>query len=265
MIRSAEEERPTSVLVVDDDPGMTETMGDILSDAGFEVGIASDGYLAVEAVSEKEYDIILMDIRMPGIDGVETFKRVKRISPQARVVMMTAFAVEDLIRESCEEGAYAVLYKPFDIDRVFKVLKEAKRGMLVMVVGCDDECSAAIKGTLEEGACTVKVTRDVEEAVMFAGEKSTSITMLEVDMPAAGGYEIYKRIKEADPDITVVMLADDIQAEAVRLIEEGLEKGVYACIQKPLDMKEVMRVVEEISIKRRFGNVEYVRGDRRRW
>ena len=110
------------MLIVDDDPGMTETLADILTDMGYEVAVAENGYRAIEMTRQNKYDLALMDIKMPGINGVETFKKVKRISPQTRVIMMTAYSVEDLVREALKEGAYDVIYKPIDIDKLVFLL-----------------------------------------------------------------------------------------------------------------------------------------------
>ena len=110
------------MLIVDDDPDMAETLSDILNDMGYDVAIAENGYRAIEMTRQNKYDVALMDIMMPGINGVETFKEVKRISPQTRVVMMTAYSVEDLLREALKEGAYDVIHKPIDIDKLVSLL-----------------------------------------------------------------------------------------------------------------------------------------------
>ncbi|MCK4449948.1 MAG: response regulator, partial [Anaerolineae bacterium] len=111
-----------SILIVDDDAGMCETLFDIMEDKGYRTVIALDGYEAIQKVKEMDFDVILLDIKMPGMDGVETFKQIKGIQPDAAVVMMTAYAVEDLIKDALFEGAYGVLYKPFDIEEVIQLV-----------------------------------------------------------------------------------------------------------------------------------------------
>jgi len=74
-------EKKTSILIVDDDKGMTETLSDILEDIDYDVAVSDDGYKAIEMIKKKKFDFALMDIKMPGINGVETFKEVHRISP----------------------------------------------------------------------------------------------------------------------------------------------------------------------------------------
>ena len=98
------------ILVVDDDSGMLFTLVEILEDAGYEASGAEDGYQAVESASQEAFDLVFMDIKLPGIDGVEAYRQIKSVSPGTPVIMMTGYSVEDLISQALEEGAYTVLY-----------------------------------------------------------------------------------------------------------------------------------------------------------
>ena len=124
--------KKVSVLIVDDDRGMTESLADILGDRGYEVAVAWDGLRAIKMMGKKTYDVALIDIKMPGINGVETFKKIKRISPLTRVTMMTAYSVEDLVNEALKEGAYEIFYKPLDIDRIIRFIEETEKGNLIL-------------------------------------------------------------------------------------------------------------------------------------
>jgi len=115
----------TNILVVDDLKGMRVTLGRILENEGHNVVLAENGYQAIEAAKQTSFDLIFMDIKMPGINGVQTLREVKKINPQAAVIMMTAYSVEDLVREALEEGAYAVVYKPFDIENILSIIESA--------------------------------------------------------------------------------------------------------------------------------------------
>jgi len=111
------------VLIVDDDILFLKSLARILKLRSCDTATAEDGFKAIEKVREKRFDYILMDIVMQGMNGVETYKEIKGISPQAKVIMMTAYSVEDLVREALDEGAYGVVYKPPDIDKILGLLK----------------------------------------------------------------------------------------------------------------------------------------------
>lgn len=117
----------TNILVVDDLRNMSLTLGGILEDEGYNVVIVADGYQAIAAVSKSHFDIIFMDIKMPGIDGVQTFTEVKKIDPRAVVLMMTAYSVEDLVKQAVSEGAYTCLYKPFNMEKVIALVENITR------------------------------------------------------------------------------------------------------------------------------------------
>jgi len=103
------------VLVVDDDPGIRETMLDILSLEGYEVEVADCGERAVELTNKARYDFALLDIRMPGMNGVETLHALKRIDDAVRVIMITGFDEGELAAQAMEAGAEAVFRKPLDV------------------------------------------------------------------------------------------------------------------------------------------------------
>ena len=127
-----------SILVVDDLRNIRLTLSGILEDEGHQVATVEDGYQAINAVAEAHYDIIFMDIKMPGINGVQAFREIKKISPDTVVIMMTAYSVEDLVKEALEEGAYAVIYKPFEIEKIISIIQDLlKEKVLILLV--DDQ------------------------------------------------------------------------------------------------------------------------------
>ena len=93
---------PTSILVVDDHSAMRSTLRDILQDEGYEVQSASSGEEAVDVFEGGNFDAVLMDVRMQGINGVEAFRRMKSLSNSVKVILMSAFSVDEIKEESLE-------------------------------------------------------------------------------------------------------------------------------------------------------------------
>lgn len=119
-----EREEKAGILIVDDNVSLCKTMSFVLRRKGYAVTIANDGPEAIERVREGPLDMIFMDIKMPLMDGVETCKRIKKIRPEAVVVMMTAYAVEDLVEEALNKHAYTCLYKPVDMEEALRLVDE---------------------------------------------------------------------------------------------------------------------------------------------
>ncbi len=107
---------PVSVLVVDDSPGICRTLSLILRKKGFEVTCAMDGQDALDRSRERAFDRILLDIRLPGIDGVEVQKIIRESRPDADIAIITAYADQDKISEAMRAGASKLFYKPLDMD-----------------------------------------------------------------------------------------------------------------------------------------------------
>ncbi len=116
-----------NILLVDDNVNLTRIMSLILGRKGYEVTTAETGFEAMDMVNEKPFDIIFMDIKLPGMNGVEIFKKIKKIRSDAVVMMMTAYSVDDLVQEALQEGAYGVIYKPMDINKVVGIIEETKK------------------------------------------------------------------------------------------------------------------------------------------
>jgi CheY-like chemotaxis protein len=111
-----------SVLVVDDDVGMVDTLVDILSARRYRVETAHSGDAAVAMVRRMPYDAVLMDIQMPGLNGVEALRQMKGLAPTISVIMMTAFTRDELVEEARQAAAVTVLPKPLDMDWVLTLL-----------------------------------------------------------------------------------------------------------------------------------------------
>ncbi|MBW2709643.1 MAG: sigma-54-dependent Fis family transcriptional regulator [Deltaproteobacteria bacterium] len=113
-----------SILVVDDESAIRESLKDWLMEDGYSVALAIDGENAIAMVQESQYDVILLDLKMPGIDGLETMRRIKEVSPDSEVLMMTAYASVDTAVQAMKEGAFDYLVKPFDPDEVELQIKK---------------------------------------------------------------------------------------------------------------------------------------------
>ena len=71
-----------------------------------------------------DIDLMFMDVKMPGMSGIETFKEIQKIKPRLLVVMMTGYSVDELLKEAFELGAYGVIYKPFDMEEVLSIIEK---------------------------------------------------------------------------------------------------------------------------------------------
>jgi DNA-binding NtrC family response regulator len=113
------------ILAVDDDPLLRDFLSEALNRSGCRVDSVSTGEEALERITEKEYDIILTDVRLPNMDGVEVLKKAKNFLPDAEVVMITAYGTVQNAVEAMKLGAFDYLLKPLSVDEIDLVIQRA--------------------------------------------------------------------------------------------------------------------------------------------
>ncbi len=113
------------ILVVDDEPGMREFLEIMLQKDGYDVDTAADGPEAIDKIEESLFDLAIVDIQMPILNGIEVLKKVSEKSPDTTVIMVTAYASHETAIEAMKLGAYDYITKPFKIDEIKLVIKKA--------------------------------------------------------------------------------------------------------------------------------------------
>lgn len=109
-------DRSARVLIADDDPFTRDVLRRFLGEKGFEVEVAVDGARALEVLSAFDPDVVLLDIRMPVMDGIQCLKQIMEQDRDCGVIMISGEADVDMARQTLELGAADFVYKPFDLD-----------------------------------------------------------------------------------------------------------------------------------------------------
>lgn len=112
------------ILVVDDQPGIRRLLMEVLTEEGYVVYTAANGYEGMQKAKDLNPSLILMDMKMPGMDGIETLRELKHINQADKVIMMTAYGELGLVNIAKELGAYAYVTKPFDIIELCTMIEQ---------------------------------------------------------------------------------------------------------------------------------------------
>ena len=139
--------KPLKIFIVDDDPDFSDGMALTLEIEGYDVTRASSGDEAIRRFREEDFDVTFMDVRMPGKNGVESFLEIRKDRPHARVVMMTAYSVESLLKQAVDGGAIGVLHKPFSSQELLKILDEVKPAGMILPVDDDPDFVEGVEDT----------------------------------------------------------------------------------------------------------------------
>ncbi|WP_224368505.1 response regulator [Hyalangium versicolor] len=113
------------ILVVDDEFDVREGLAKLLAMEGYDVATAENGTRALERARAAEFDLVLTDLRMPGMSGVETLVELKKLQPDVMVIVVTGFASDATAANCVREGAYDVVHKPFDLNQLLSLIEKA--------------------------------------------------------------------------------------------------------------------------------------------
>ena len=235
------------VLVVDDQKSMRLTLAAILEDQGYDVTEVEDGYRAIEAQEQVPFDLVFMDIKMPGINGVQTFREIKKISPKSVVVMMTGFAVEDLVKDALDEGAFSVIYKPFDLEGVIKLVESVLKSVLILVVDDHSSERESLIQILTDKGYKVAGAADGNEAIQMVRDNHFDIILMDIKLPGKDGFAAFQEIKAIDPDARVLFMTGFVLEDSIR---QAIDAGAYPVAYKPFDIEKVLALVAQIMAEK---------------
>lgn len=170
-------ETKPAILIVDDEFSIRESFNLILSSA-YRVIQAASGEGALKMIADQAVDLAYLDIRMPGLNGIETLKRIKEIAPQTEVIMVTAVNDVQKASEAINLGAYDYVVKPFDVEKILGMTRDIlrKKGMRMLTRGITEKEILPPGGAAEfSEALAVKINEAAKstDPVLIAGEAGT--------------------------------------------------------------------------------------------
>ena len=127
------EEIEANILLVDDEEAFLKVLSQRLETRGMKVDTSTSGEAAIEKAKVKGFDAIVLDLAMPGVDGMETLKRIKNDNPDLQIIMLTGHATVDKSVEAIKEGAVDFMEKPVDLNKLLKKIEEAKNQRVLIV------------------------------------------------------------------------------------------------------------------------------------
>jgi two-component system, NtrC family, response regulator HydG len=194
------------VFIVDDDRDHAESIADVLTMRGFRTELAFSGEAGLARFRETEFDIVFMDVKLPGMNGVETFFEFRKIKPDVKVMLMTGFSLEQLIAQAVENGALGVLRKPFEIKDLLVVLEQVKPRGMVLVADDDPEFAASLEPILRQQGYRVEIVSSGPEALEKAAADGVNCLILDLKMPVLTGLEVYLKLKEAGRSVPTIFV-----------------------------------------------------------
>lgn len=240
------------ILLVDDNREFLDSTRDILEVEGYEVLTADSGEDALRMMASESFQVVLMDMKMPGMNGVESYLAMKRENPAVQAILITAYPKDDLVRVAMEEGVRAVLTKPLDMEGLLRQIEELSGGEdeLFFIIADDDaDFCASLIDALGIGRNQVAVALDGNEALRLAESKPVDVLLLDMKIPPWDGLDTYRHIRKLRPDAACVIITGYPQ-EYGEHMRQAMKEHVHACLIKPIDIAKLVRILEEIARNR---------------
>lgn len=233
-------------LVVDDDRSMVRTLSDVLSLKGWQVTTAYSGREAVEKSQEAEFDVVLMDVKMPEMNGVEAFKVMKERDPDVRVVLMTAYAAQELLIEAEHEGVLRILSKPVDFAVLLPLLAAARHERTpVLLIDNDAQFLRTLSETLQLRGYDTVVAQSLEEAQHLLVDREPAAVLLHMHLGAESARDAVIAVRQVSPAVALILYSGR-QGGAEELEDVLPSDVVHAYFQKPFGVDDVAGVLDAI-------------------
>jgi DNA-binding NtrC family response regulator len=234
------------ILIVDDEEEMVRTLGDIVRLHGWEADGAFSGEAAIECVRKQDYSVVLMDVRMAGITGVEALKAMKEVRPGIRVILMTAYTATEILAEAEREGALRILSKPVALDGLLLVLEQAtKESRCVLVVDDDAAFLRTLRKLLEQNGYGTLTAETLDEALGMLESGFPSAVILDLRLEGVTAPETVLAIKRVSPSVALILCSGHRAAldETVSSLPARL---IHASLHKPFAPDALLNILDEV-------------------
>ncbi|MFZ5818593.1 MAG: response regulator [Chloroflexota bacterium] len=234
------------ILIVDDDRRMTRTLADILSLAGYEAVEASSAEQAIQLAETQALDCVLTDFKMPGKNGVELHRELQQAHPGLPVVLMTAYAADELIRQGLEEGIVAALDKPLDMAQLLNFFALLTRTRTVTIVDDDPAFCQTLGDILAARGFTVTKITD-PHTDMDALMAESQVVLLDMKLNSLSGLDVLKTIRAKYPRLPV-LLVTGYRQEMADAVQAALAISAHACLYKPLEIPKLLETLSGVQL-----------------
>jgi DNA-binding NtrC family response regulator len=235
-----------TVLVVDDDRQMVRTFAAVLKHRGWESLTAFGGEEAVAIAHRHHVDAVLMDVCMPGMNGVEALRAIRRDKPLTPVVLMTAYAANELLAQAERDGALSIMSKPVPLPRLLALLEEViATDHAILIVDDDVALLESLTEVLAAAGRIVRRAGSVAEALSLLQSKTPTVVALDPSVDGGAPERAVLAIKRARPDVQMILLGGAPHALDDTLAALPAEL-VYASLTKPFPPGDLVGLVDTL-------------------
>lgn len=237
---------PLRILVVDDDRNHADSLGELFVLEGHHVEVAYSGEEGIAAYDRSHFDLGIMDVMMPGKDGVESFLEIRRHHPKARIYMMSGYSVEHLLRLAADNGALGLLSKPIEPKKLLEVLEAVQPSGIVLVAEDDPQVGQSMRELIVATGKKCEIVTDGQEALERVGHGGVDVLILDLNTPLIDGIGVYSTLRERGhvlPTIIITACGEPYR-DALSRLTEFETTGI---LTKPYEPETLISQLERLA------------------
>jgi CheY-like chemotaxis protein len=237
-----------AILVVDDDIDTCRNLEDILKDLGYHVDTAHDGPSALELARRRPYDLALLDLKMPGMDGLTLYRELRQLRSDAVALIVTAFAGSSTAAEAQAAGIWKVLPKPVDFSLLLGLVGEALDQPLVLVVDDDPDLCDTLWDLLRERGYRVCLAHDEPTAAQRLQDQTFSVVLIDMKLPKGDGSSVFHLVRDTNPQARTMVITG-FRSEMDPIVRQVVAEGADAVCYKPFDVPRLLDTLQKLATK----------------
>ncbi len=237
--------RHLSILVVDDDRDNADLLAELFTMEGHAVEVAYSGDDAIAAFLRTKYDLAFMDVVMPGRNGVDSFLEIKRKHPNARVYMMTAYSVEQLLQQALDNGAIGALSKPLSADQLLRAIDDVRPRGVVLVADDDPNFGSHVQQLVTSTGLQCELVEDGTQAFERIALGGVDVLVLDVSMPLINGINVLRLLRTHGLEVPTIMVTGQREEDgsALDVLSDFQMTGV---LTKPFDPQQLLNNLQRL-------------------
>jgi DNA-binding response OmpR family regulator len=236
----------SSILIVDDEVDTCRNLADILTDLGYQVDYAHDGPTALDMVRRKAYDVALLDLKMPGMDGVTLYREIKKLRAGTVAIIVTAYASSSTAEEARTAGAWQILPKPVDPGKLLRLVEQALGQPVVMLVDDDHDLCATMWDLLRERGYRIHLAHDVGAAERILRDTPVHVVLIDLKLPSGDGSQVFRLVRGKHPGARTILITGH-RPELDELVQKVLSEGADAVCYKPFDVPALLTTLHGLT------------------
>ncbi len=231
-----------SILIIDDNQDLADGFSVILSSNGFKVDVAYTGNEGLAIYQRNAPDVVLLDIKLPDINGVEIFRRLHKINRSVKVIIMTGCGIEQILEQVIDSGSVEVLRRPFAIDQIFDSFAQKQNENLILISDDDPFFAGTLSSYFEEYGMTSLLAHNYEDALEGIVDKPVEILLLDLHVPLMFALEVYLNLKRQNKIIKTIIVTGNVSND--KPSEDPLHSSsVTGCLFKPFTPEHLILAI----------------------